>query len=135
MYVGFIICLFLTIINTFNRTKKTRKIKNILLIKFWGIGSITLLTPMIRALKNNYKDARITILTLKQNIGICESIKDIDEVMFINTNNIFYFFCSTIKTIFNIKVINYDLAIDLEIYTRFSSIMCYLSNSPIKIGF
>lgn len=91
------------------RNNKPKKIQNILFIKLWALGDSVNTLPLIKAVKNKYKTAKITVLTSKNNIKIYEHQPFIDEI--INIKNI--------KKLFK----RYDIVFDLEPYLNFSAIL------------
>ena len=52
----------------------TDKVKNILVIKFFGLGSILLMTPALRGLKSLYPKANICFLTFAENTEFAEFV-------------------------------------------------------------
>src|SRR6185503_1926652 len=86
-YLGPPICFALAVLKSLAQTLRrppvapAAEIENVLVIKFWGMGSIVLATPALRALKKAYPRCRVTILTFEQNESICRMIQSIDEVV------------------------------------------------------
>src|SRR5262245_16971554 len=68
--------------------------QKILIIKFWGMGSIVLTTTALRALKKTYPDSTVTFLTFEQNEGVCRMIKSIDHVYPYRANGVMVFLLS-----------------------------------------
>ena len=50
--------------------------RRILLVKFWGIGSIALAGPTVTALRERYPDAEFTFLTLAVNRAFLDHLVD-----------------------------------------------------------
>ena len=74
-YAGRIIMYFISVfknINGNNIINTDISHKNILFIKFWGIGSIILTTAAVKKVKAAYPDAKIFFLTLNTNKEICK---------------------------------------------------------------
>lgn len=136
---GNLICKGLSIDKFLNEVKKEgkeiKKIKNILIIKLWGLGSILLLTPCIRALKNKYPKAKITILTLEQNRAMCERIKGIDRIITIRLDGTATTARRILRIISLVKKEVFDVVLDFEFLVSISAIITYLSNAGMKIGF
>lgn len=91
-YAGGIICRFLLLLRNlynmiyvFSKPKKN-DFKNILIIKFFGMGSILLASPALRLIKSKYPCAKVTILTLSENRKLCEMLPSIDEVICLSVN-------------------------------------------------
>jgi len=131
----FFLKLFKKIFKSISKDKKASTVNNILLIKFWGIGSIILTTPAANVIKKIYPSSKIYFLTLSDNLEICRLICSIDEVITIRLTNPFHFICDFIKNIFRLRKIDFDLVFDFEFYTYFSTITVALIKSKISIGF
>jgi ADP-heptose:LPS heptosyltransferase len=150
-YLGALICLGLLplkyLYRYFNPLKeplRREEIKKILLIKFFGMGSITLASPTMRKLKETYTHAEITILTLSANKEICELLPPIDRAVYLKIDNPLVFLADFIRIIFEIRKSDFDVIIDLEFLTNFSALVTLIAilftknkwavgfNSPLK---
>ena len=75
IYVGKLILKIISLIPPYPQKISTNlNIKNLLIVKFWGFGSILEATPLCRALKSNYPHVSMDILTFSQNKQIVESL-------------------------------------------------------------
>jgi ADP-heptose:LPS heptosyltransferase len=110
-------------------------VKNILLVKFWGMGSIILTTPALRNIREEYKNAKIYYLTLENNKDICNLIKEIDEVFYVKLKNPFSFTLDTLKKILQLRKIKFDIVFDFEFFTYYSSLIVKLINTRSAAGF
>ena len=66
------------------------KVKNILVIKFFGLGSILMMTPAIRGLKTLYPNAKIHLLTFKGNQKFCLNLGCVDYILTLRHKSIFW---------------------------------------------
>lgn len=114
---------------------KPEGIRNILLIKFWGFGSILLMTPAVKALRKEFPRSRITILTIEQNKELCERLGIFDEVTTISVKGVSRAVSGILKRIILSRRDKYDLVIDFEFFVGTSTLITYLSGSPRAIGF
>lgn len=109
--------------------------KNVLIMKFWGIGSILETTPFLRALKRKYPEAAIDILTFSENQQIAESLRLFRHVYVINLRQgIFSFFWQTMRFILGCRG-KYSLVIDLEFFAYFSALVTKMLGSKYALGF
>lgn len=137
-FFGPLICLVFHIYNSIIKLffKPTlRPVNGILLIKFFGMGSILHAGPMLRALKNTFPNAKIGILTFEQNKGICESTGFFNRIEIVTTKNLMSMVSTLIKNIFIIRKHRYDVAIDLEFFSKSSTIITYLTGARIRVGY
>jgi len=111
------------------------KINSILIIKFFGMGSIMLATPMMRALKNHFPNAKITILTFYGNKNLCQKIDIIDEVVAIDTSSLLRFVNNICKTLSYVRKRHFDISIDLEFFAKSSTLIQYLCATRIRVGY
>ncbi len=100
---------------------KPEGIKNILLLKFFGMGSIILATPMMRALETKLPNAKLVIFTFASNKEICERIELIDEIVTVDPGNPFRIIKSLLKGIWRIRRKRCEISIDLEFFAKSSA--------------
>lgn len=110
------------------------QVKNILVIKIWGVGSIISASPVFQNLRDNFPDAKIIFLTKKGMENIYPT-KFFDRIITINLNGLFSEIIKFIALIIDFRQQQFDLVIDLEIASRYSAILSYLCGAKTKVGF
>ncbi len=113
---------------------KDKKIENIFIIKFLGIGSISRSLGMIDHLQNLYPNSKISFVTFKENKSFMDIIKPIDKYYLIDKSNPILLLIDFFKTLFLIKKKN-CLIIDLEVHSYFAKLFCFFLKSELKLGF
>lgn len=133
-FLGPAICKFLLLIRRFSRPRpplnnipSIQNCRNILIVKFFGMGTILLASPMFRELKTKFKDAKITILTLDLNREICKMLSSIDEVISLKIDSFSGFIATFIKAVAEIRKQNFDIIINLEFLTNFSALITLMA--------
>ena len=123
--IGNLLC---AILGSFSKCKKPDKAENILVIQLWGIGETILALPAIRALRNRYKKAKITVLATKRNSDIFYNDKDINKIILLKLNpfSILHFIIKEYK--------KYDFTIDMEEYLNISAIISFFVGK-YRIGY
>ena len=116
-------------------TPPNEKIKNILVIKFFGMGSLLLMTPMFRGLRLMYPNARICLLTFPENLAICGQIRTIDKILTIDPCSMITFFRDNIKCLLSIWRNRPEITIDAEFFSNFTSIFSLLTCASSRVGF
>jgi ADP-heptose:LPS heptosyltransferase len=111
------------------------EIKKILIIKFWGFGSIVLGYDLFGVIRAEFPHAYICALTLKQNRRIFEMTGLFDEVVDLDVSNIFRFAVGVVETIAHLRKKAFDVSVDLEFSSRFSSAVSCLIHARKRIGF
>lgn len=137
-YAGIPICLLLDI---YSRVRALfvitppRQPAKILLMKYFGMGSILLATPMLRALRQKYPEIKIGFLTLASNCDLVERLGLVDSVYLLRTDSAVHFAADAFRQLRAIRREKYDVTIDLEFFAKFSTIMAFLAGSPVRIGY
>lgn len=135
-YIGKLIILILSILRNYNNVREETKFHNFIISKFFGMGTIILSIPLLKAIKVKYNNSKIIFLTFKENSEIFEFFNLVDEVILIRRNNLFNFFIDTVKTLFYLRTkIKPDVFIDLEFFSNYSTIISFMSRAIIRIGF
>ncbi|MEA2037374.1 MAG: glycosyltransferase family 9 protein [Nanoarchaeota archaeon] len=114
-----------------SKDKALKNPKKILLIKFWGIGNLIMLTPLIKAIREKFPKSQISFLTLSKNKGLFENLEYIDEVIYYDLG------AMDTARIINLTLKYYekfDVAIDFEQFLNISSIIAHFLGK-YSIGF
>lgn len=112
------------------------KVKRVLCVKFWGIGSLILATPFFREAKRIFPNATIEVLTLSGNRGVVKMLPGVDRVHFLDIgSNVPGAIIAFLKSMFAMRRLRADVFIDLEFYTRASAIMTLFSGSAVRVGY
>ncbi len=129
---------FVKIIYFFSKKKNTKTkpddVKNIIVVKFLGIGSISRSINMIFNLRNKFPNSKITFVTFKENESLMKITNILDNYLLINKKNFISLIIDSFKVILKIQK-KKSILIDLEVHSNFSKIFCSLINSELKLGF
>jgi ADP-heptose:LPS heptosyltransferase len=109
--------------------------KKILFLKFIGIGSITLASSIVKNIRSQYKDTKIYFLTFKENREILSILSLADKVLIIDPSNPMVLVKTVIESLLFCWKEKIDVAFDIEFYSKFSTIMCFLSGARWRAGF
>lgn len=137
-YIGIPICLLLDVycrVRSLFVVTPPRHPAKILLMKYFGMGSILLATPMLRALRQKHPEIRIGFLTLASNRDLVERLGLVDTVYLLRTDTAVHFAADAFRRLRAIRREKYDVTIDLEFFAKFSTIMAFLAGSPVRIGY
>jgi ADP-heptose:LPS heptosyltransferase len=111
-------------------------IRRVLVIKFWGMGSIILAAAGVRRIRQEYPGARIVFLTLGRNREILEMLGVCDEIVCLEIDRgVGVLAAGVAGLLLRLRRMKLDLVIDLEFFTRFSAIITYLTAAPLRGGF
>lgn len=109
--------------------------KNILFIKFWGMGSIILTSPAVNLVKQKYPAAKLHYLTFESNRETLEVLGIVDEIISINLSNPLKFNIDSVKLVNKLRKINFDIVYDFEFFTYYSALINRFIKPKHSIGF
>jgi ADP-heptose:LPS heptosyltransferase len=137
-YVGILVCYTLVALRELREYVAPRgdvvEAKSILLVKFWGLGNIVLLLPVLRLLRERHPDARITFVSLARNREILDACPHVDRRIYVDDRNVFTLLSSLVAAVFRAGGERPDLAIDFEQFARTSAILAVLARSKQVVG-
>lgn len=142
-WIGRPVCLLFSLLNFIFKTvtfpKKTKDTsERILFIKLSELGSIILAYPLLRHLKEKYPSAEFFFVTFKKNEDIFRLLGGIiseENIFVIDDASMWLFVQDTFKLIARIRRKRIGMVFDLEFFSRFSSILAYLSGGRKRVGF
>lgn len=109
--------------------------KNILVMKFWGMGTILETTPFFCALRRKYPAAPLDILTFSDNRQMVEGLGIFRDVHTLNLRKgVFSLFFQTIRFILGYRR-KYSLVIDLEFFSNYSALVARMLAGKYSLGF
>ena len=110
--------------------------RGILLIQLGDIGDVVLTLPCIRALRENFPQARIVVAVWGRAAELLEDCPWLDQVMAVTKRPQSFWaeLCNQIDFFRDLRSLHCDLAIDLRSGTR-GAIMAFLSGAAQRIGF
>lgn len=119
------------------RIDTTRAPRHILVILLSEMGSIVLAGPMFKALRERYPSATLHVLQLKKNQEVARMLRLTEDANFHGLDD-----SSPVKLardIWRVSVamrrLPLDAVIDCELFSRVSSLLCYLTGAPRRAGF
>jgi ADP-heptose:LPS heptosyltransferase len=107
----------------------------ILVVKFFGLGSIMEATPLLAAIRRRHPDARLVFLTFPTNEALLRRLGVCTEVRVIRTGSAARFALDTLGTIVWMWRQDVDAALDLEFFSKFSTLMVVLGGARRRIGY
>lgn len=111
--------------------------KKILFLELSEMGAIILSRLAIERAKNIYPGAEFYFWTFRENREILELIGIIPEenIIVMRSRRSSFLFLDVIRNIRKIRGMKIDTVIDMELFSRFSSILSYLSGAANRVGF
>ncbi len=140
-FAGVPICAMLSLVERvriFLASKKTPPVpRKILVILLSEMGSLVLAQPMFVRLQKEYPDATLHALLFHKNREVLDLLQVIpqENVLTINDHSLFAFVVDSLRTIWCMRGLCFDVVIDCELFSRVSSIFSYLSGASLRVGF
>ncbi len=111
------------------------KVKNILVIKCFGMGSILLARPLLAGIRREFPQAKLHLLTFESNKTLVGMVPEIDQGWYISTRSGKKFGTSVLKAFYGLRKTGIDLSFDLEFFSKFTTMCSLISGSPWRTGF
>jgi len=142
-WVGTPMCFFFSLADFFYKVFSSRKNpltappQRILFIGLAEMGSNILAFGAVEELKKDFPKAEIFFLVFSENREAVTLLGNIEEknVFSIRNANLGTLFVDTLKFVDAVRREKIDAVIDMELFSRYSSILAYLSGAKIRAGF
>ncbi len=134
-FLGVPLCSITGIVHRMTAKSVVGVVKSILVIKFFGMGSILLATPTIQSLRTKYPHSRIIVLSFAQNEELLQLIPGIDEYWLIDPRSFVSFLTSFIRVLVLLLTSDIDVVLDLEFFSKFSTFVGSLARPRMHVGF
>lgn len=140
-YAGVPICALFSFIERLRRfagaAPRAAEPKRILIILLSEMGSLVLAQPMFARIRQRYPEASLHILMFGKNREVLDLMEVMpqDHVIPINDKSLAGFAMDSIRAIFTMRALKFDVVIDCELFSRVSSIFAYLSGARLRVGF
>ena len=108
--------------------------RNILVINLMHLGDLMLVTPVLRTLRHNYPEARITLLADRILADIVQENRNIDECLLIDKKGRDRSFLGILRFAWRLRKRKYDLVVNLHRNER-SSALAALSGGKCIVGY
>ncbi len=116
------------VLGAFSGSKDRGKFEKILVVQLWGIGETILVLPSLRALREKYKKATISVVATQRNIDIFYNNKDANKILKLNLNpfSVLFFILKNFR--------KFDLVVDMEEYLNVSAIISFFAGK-YRVGY
>ena len=123
-----------------NRTKKPREgelPKRMLFLELSEMGSTILAYPAMKYLSGRYPGAELYFLIFEQNRFSVDILNVIPQnrVLTISIGSPLAFLYTTLRTLWMMRRAKLDVLFDLELFSRFSSLLSGLSGARLRVGY
>lgn len=140
-WLGVPLCLLLSaverLLRPFARRIPPAQVQKILIVQISERGAVILGYSAQRKLKELFPRAELYYVIfeeMKESITLLGSIPE-SRIFTISSRSLAGLFSSTLKMISALRREKIDAVLDFELFSRVSSILCYLSGASIRVGF
>ena len=112
-----------------------RPIRKIVVMKFFGMGSIVVASRSLAALRDRYPGAEIHFVTFKSNQAILDILGMTDRNYYVDPSTPQAFTRTTLGVAYELRRAQCDLVLDLEFFAKFPLVLGSLAGIPQKAGF
>lgn len=136
-FVGIPLCLLAGLLNRFVTRGRVSADPpgTILVMKFFGLGSILLSAALLDALRELYPNTRIVYLTFSSHQELLEKLPQVSGRLTISTSSASTFIRDTFTTIAFLRRSVVDVVFDLEFFSKFSTLLSTFSGAPVRVGY
>ncbi|MCB9899333.1 MAG: glycosyltransferase family 9 protein [Planctomycetes bacterium] len=110
-------------------------VRRVLVIKFLGLGSVLLATPMLERLRRRHPGVHVTFLTFAGQAPLVGRLPNVDEVLVVPRTDPVRLFAAVPGLLWRLRRARFDVVIDLEFYSRLSNLVSWGSGARRRIGF
>jgi ADP-heptose:LPS heptosyltransferase len=110
-------------------------VRSVLIIKFFGMGSVLLSTPALRLMKESFPDVQISYLSFSAQRELLDRIPLVDRILTIDSDSIGGFLRDGVHVLREIRRLQFDAVFDFEFFSKFSTLLSGASRAPNRIGF
>jgi lipopolysaccharide heptosyltransferase II len=108
-------------------------IREIAVVKFWGVGNAALLLPVLASLRRRYPAARLTVVTLQGNEPVYAAAAD--RILTVRARHPVHAVIDLMRITGRLRRDRIDLALDMEQFVRTSQVVLFLAKAKQRIAF
>lgn len=109
--------------------------RRVLVIKFFGLGSVLLTSPALQALKNKFPEAKVIFLSFSRNEEMLSQIPFVEERWTVDSDSMISFVRSFLTVLRRLLDRRIDVVLDFEFFSKFSTLIGALARPRMQIGF
>ena len=126
----------------FGRAELEASPREILIVKFCCMGDAVLVVPSLRALREKFPRARITMLCTPRTLAIFQDCEYLDEVRVFQLTGArggAEFLTAGVPALFRtlawLRARHFDAAVDFDNYYNWTTFLSFFAGIPVRVGF
>src|SRR5207247_9405521 len=139
--VGSAVCLVLSMVHRLvslvRPTRAPVSPRHILIIEISEIGCLVLAYPMLEALRRQYPEAILYFLMFEKIRGGADvlNLGPRERHILLRDRNLGVFLADAVRAVWQLRRCRIDTVLDLELLSRVSAVLSYLSGASTRVGF
>ena len=137
-FAGVPLCWAAAGLSMITRRRRIRPIaewEHVLVLKFFGLGSLLLSAPFLTRLKEAAPRCRITYVTFSPGDELADRLDQVDRTLEISTSSIRAFARDAIRALRTLRRTPIDASFDLEFFSKFSTLLAVCSGAAARTGY
>ncbi len=133
----FMLSLFNRLLRLFTRDTSTGQVRKILIIQMSERGAVILAYSLLVKLRELFPQVELSYVIfedMQESIKLLGMVPE-NNIFTISVKSPFRFVVSTLRMIAAIRREKVDIVIDLELFSRISALISYLSGAQVRVGF
>lgn len=118
-----------------NRNHSAHPVRNVLFVKFQGMGSLVISKPALAAFRRHYPEARCVFWGTPGLTLLAANMPEFNEVLVLDDRSLSGMIRSSCKALARLWRLPIDWAFDLEVYSRLSSVLLTLTCARNRAAF
>lgn len=140
-WAGILLCFVLSGVSTclrpFSRRTSAEEVRKIVIVQISERGAVLLAHSALVKLKELFPQSELYYVIfeeMQESIRLLKSVPE-ENIFTIKAESLWSFLVSTLRVIGAVRKEKVDAVLDLELFSRISTIVSYLSGAPIRVGF
>ena len=117
------------------RARKVTGTRPIAVFKFFGLGSIMEATPLLRAIRQRHAQAPLVFVTFDSMAPLLRNLGLTTDLRVLRTGSPLQFLWDCLRTILWMREHRVDAVVDLEFFSKFSTLLSFLSGAHVRVGY
>jgi ADP-heptose:LPS heptosyltransferase len=109
--------------------------RRVLGMKFYGLGNVVMLIPVLEAVRRRHPDVEIDFLTMAGNLPLLERSGVVTRGLGVDTRTLPAFVRTMTAALRTVRARRYDTVLDFEQFVKVSTVIAWLSGARERIGF
>jgi len=107
----------------------------LVVMKFFGLGSILEAAPLLRAIRRRYPQGRVAFLTFASNETLLRRLGVCTDLRLVRTGSPVQFACDVLGNLIWLRRHRTEAVVDLEFFSKFSTLVSFLTGARVRVGY